>query len=107
MPERLDEGGDPPAGLHAEPLHDPPGLDHGELLPGGPVGLDGGLHPMGLLDGLEPEPVVGQPVPGVVLDDADELLAGELLELGQGVEGARATVRVAHAATRCWSFTNF
>ena len=56
---------------------------------------------MGLLDGLEPEPVVREPVLGVVLDDADELLARERLELGHGVE------RLPHHAACLWSFTNF
>ena len=62
-------------------------LDHGELLPGGPVGRDGGIHPVRPLHRLEPEAVVSEPVLGVVHEQADEFFLVELPQLRGTVFG--------------------
>ena len=63
-------------------------LDDGEALPGRAVGVDGGVHPVRGLDGLEPEPVVREPVLRVVDDDADELVLVEGVQERGRVVGA-------------------
>jgi hypothetical protein len=78
MLETFQERRDPAAGGEPEPLHDPLRLDHGEALPCAPIRLDRRTHPMRVLDGLEPQPVVSKPVLGIVHHDADELVLAEL-----------------------------
>ena len=61
-------------------LFDAPGLGDGEALPGLDVVVHGLVHAGLALDGLEPHPVHGQPVPGVGGDELQKLLPAQVFQ---------------------------
>ena len=70
----------PPPGFLPSLSEYPLGFDHGEPLPSVAVRLDGGLHAVVGLHRLKPQSVMGEPVFGVVDENADQLLLVHLPE---------------------------
>src|ERR1039457_5356152 len=78
--EALHQSSDPAAWLDSQPFHDPPCLNVGKEAPGLHVDVNGYVHAVAILNRLEPDTVMGQPVFGVIDYDPHQLFLAQIVE---------------------------